>query len=80
MDLFSSVCAPREPLAQLSPGNISSFQKATQSLIKCISVSSIFALSIDHNLLGGYLWVMVIVMIGFGGVYQSRTIVRAMDR
>ncbi|KIM87578.1 hypothetical protein PILCRDRAFT_815139 [Piloderma croceum F 1598] len=42
-------------------------------------VSSIFALSIDHNLLGGYLWVVIMVMVSLGGIYQSATIANASE-
>jgi len=37
-------------------------------------VSSIFALSIDHHLLGGYLWVVIMVLISLGGIYQSAAV------
>jgi len=39
--------------------------------------SSVYALSVDHNWLGGYLWVIVVVAIALGGVYQSTMIARA---
>jgi hypothetical protein len=39
-------------------------------------LSSVFALSIDNNLLGGYFWVFVVVAIGLAGVYQTKTIAR----
>lgn len=38
--------------------------------------SSVYALSVDHNWLGGYLWVLAVVGIALGGVYQSTTIAR----
>ncbi|KIM77976.1 hypothetical protein PILCRDRAFT_794993 [Piloderma croceum F 1598] len=42
-------------------------------------VSTIFALSIEYNLLGGYLWVVIMVLISLGGIYQSATIVNASE-
>lgn len=44
-----------------------------------IIYSSIFALSIDHHLLGGYLWVVIMVLISFGGIYQSAAIANASE-
>ena len=41
--------------------------------------SSIFALSIDHNLLGGCLWVVIMVLISLGGIYQSARIAKALE-
>ncbi|EIW85420.1 MFS general substrate transporter [Coniophora puteana RWD-64-598 SS2] len=37
-------------------------------------VSSLFALSVDNNLLGGYLWVVVMVVVSLGGARVSRRI------
>jgi len=39
--------------------------------------SSVYALSVDHNWLGGYFWVLIVVTIAIGGVYQSTMIARA---
>ncbi|KAK7440177.1 hypothetical protein VKT23_017120 [Stygiomarasmius scandens] len=39
-------------------------------------VSSVFALSQEHNLLGGYLWVVVVVMLGLAGVQVTKRIDR----
>jgi len=37
-------------------------------------VSSLFAISVDYNLLGGYLWVAIMVTISFLGTTVSRRI------
>jgi hypothetical protein len=50
--------------------------KPTAQSANRIFNSSIFALSIDHNLLGGYLWVVIMVVISLGGIYQSAKIAK----
>ncbi|KZP15464.1 MFS general substrate transporter [Athelia psychrophila] len=42
-------------------------------------MSSIFALSVDYNLLGGFAWVVASFLVGLFGVAQSRSLIR-LDR
>ncbi|KAF7983464.1 hypothetical protein HWV62_12951 [Athelia sp. TMB] len=39
-------------------------------------MSSIFALSVDYNLLGGYAWVVAMFLMGLLGVAQSTSVIR----
>lgn len=42
--------------------------------------SSLFAVSTRNNLLGGHLWTLVLVIISFGGIWQSTTLARIAKR
>ncbi|KAJ7465044.1 major facilitator superfamily domain-containing protein [Mycena latifolia] len=47
------------------------------ALSRCVSpifVSTMFALSIDNNLLGGHLWVVIMILISALGYYVSRSV------
>jgi hypothetical protein len=40
------------------------------------AISSCFALSLDYNLLGGYLWVVIMAVMSYVGAYLTKDIVR----
>ncbi|KAJ7153534.1 major facilitator superfamily domain-containing protein [Mycena crocata] len=58
-------------------GAANGLNQLVMALSRCVSpafVSAVFALSVDHNLLGGHFWVIIMVLISLYGYCISRTV------